>query len=193
MEKYWTLPSNYIYISHLGDNGLYFIIPTWPDSIQDSMGSTFQSTNALSRSAPVFTYSYSGPRTMQVTIQLHRDMMDDVNTNVSNAVVPIGEDYTDVFLNALQAIAVPKYNVTNKAVEPPMVAIRFGEEVFIRGIVTGGITVAYTKPLLDNGRYANVSVQFTVSETDPYDATSVAKNGGFRGVTRTLKKGMGLE
>lgn len=130
---------------------------------------------------------------MQVTIQLHRDMMDDVNTNVSNAVVPIGEDYTDVFLNALQAIAVPKYNVTNKAVEPPMVAIRFGEEVFIRGIVTGGVTVAYTKPLLDNGRYANVSVQFTVSETDPYDATSVAKNGGFRGVTRTLKKGMGLE
>lgn len=72
------LPDNYIYISHLrgelsrlnpgtvikngGDpvkevaepiTEPYFIIPTYPDSIADSLGSTFQQTNALGRSAPV--------------------------------------------------------------------------------------------------------------------------------------------
>lgn len=191
--KYMNLPDNYIYISHLGDDGEYFIIPVYPDSIQDTMDSTFAQQNALSRSAPVFTYSNSGPRSVQITLPMHRDMMDDFNTGVSNAVVEIGDDYVDTLIKALQAIAVPKYDVTNKAVEPPTVAIRFGNEVFIRGVVSGGISVTYTKPLLSNNKYSQLSVQFTVYEVDPYDASSVAKNGSFRGVTRTLKHGMGLD
>ena len=49
------------------------------------MGSTFGETSALGRSAPVFTYSKSGPRTVQVELKFHRDMMDDINYGVSNA------------------------------------------------------------------------------------------------------------
>ncbi|MBO7078476.1 MAG: hypothetical protein J6W64_01540 [Bacilli bacterium] len=45
------------------------------------MGSNFVPTNALGRTAPVYTYSNSGPRSVQIDLQLHRDMMDDVNMN----------------------------------------------------------------------------------------------------------------
>lgn len=191
--QYYSLPDNYIYISHLGDDGEYLLLPSYPDSIQDSMQSTFASTNALSRSAPVFTYSNSGPRTVQINLTLHRDMMDDVNMGTSNIKLEDGEDYVDTLIKKLQSIALPKYNLTNKLVEPPTVAIRFGEEVFIKGIVNGGITVTYQKPLLTNNKYALVTVSFQVYETDPYDATSVAKNGSFRGMTRGMKKGFHYE
>lgn len=191
--RYMTLPDNYIYISHLGENGEYLLLPTYPDTIQDTMQSTFQSTNALSRSAPVFTYSNSGPRTIQITLHLHRDMMDDFNIGASNIKLEPGEDYVDTLIKKLQSISVPKYNLSNKAVEPPMVAIRLGDEIFIRGIVNGGITVTYEKPILNNNKYASVSIVFTVSETDPYDATSIAKNGSFRGLTKSMKKGFNME
>ncbi len=193
LNRSYVLLDNYIYISHLGDDGEYLVIPTTPDSIQDTMQSTFAQTNALSRSAPVFTYSNSGPREIQISLDLHRDMMDDVNLGVSNIVLEDGEDYIDTFIKKLQSISVPKYNLTNKAVEPPMVAIRFGDEIFIKGIVSGALNVTYTKPLLANNKYAQVRVAFTIYETDPYDATTIAKNGSFRGLTRGLRKGFHME
>lgn len=193
--RWYTLPDNYIYISHIGDSDKdrYFILPNFPDSIQDSLQSNFQSTNALSRSAPVYTYVNSGPRQMQVTLNLHRDLMDSVNDGNGTVEVELGEDYIDTLLRNLQAIAVPKYNLTNKLVEPPLVALRFSNEVFIKGIVTGGVTVTYNKPLLSGGRYSQVTVAFQVYETDPYDATTISKNGSFRGMTRGMRKGFNME
>lgn len=202
------LPQNYIYISHLkgeisghhdasGNNIIedpYFIIPTYPDSIADSLNSTFQETNALSRSAPVYTYSNSGPREVQFSFKLHRDMMDEFNEGVSNYKLGEGEDYVEGLVHCLQAIAVPKYNLENKLVEPPLVAIRISNDIFIKGIVSGGVTVNYEKPLLQpDGRYGVMSVQFRVYEVDPFDSTTIFKNGSFRGVTRAMKKGFHLE
>ena len=193
LKSNYNLLENYIYISHLGDDGEYLVIPTTPDSIQDTMQSNFAQQNALSRSAPVFTYSNSGPRDIQISLNLHRDMMDDVNYGVSNVTLEDGEDYIDAFIRKIQAIAVPKYNLSNKAVEPPMVSIRFGDEIFIKGIVSGAIYVTYTKPILANNKYSQVLVAFTIFETDPYDATTIAKNGSFRGVTKGMRKGFHLE
>ena len=188
-----TLPDNYIYISHLGDDGEYLLLPNYPDSIQDSMGSDFASTTALSRSAPVYTYVNSGPRQMQISLQLTRDMLDDVNIQNTSLFPALGEDYVDLLIKKLQSIAVPKYNLNNKLVEPPLVAIRFSNEIFIKGIVTGGVTVTYAKPILTNGKYSKVTINFQIYETDPYDATTVAKNGSFRGLTRGMRKGFHLE
>ena len=197
MPELWDgkLPDNYIYISHLDldEDDKYFLIPNYPDSIQDSMSSNFTSTNALSRSAPVFTYVNSGPRTMQITIRLTRDLMDESNTQNNSTVPALGEDWVDTLIKALQAIAVPKYNMENKLVEPPLVAIRFSNEVFIKGVVNGGVTVTYTKPVLVNGKYSQVQIAFQVSEVDPYDATTVFKNGGFRGLVKGMRKGMHYE
>jgi len=183
----YPFPDNYIYISHLDEGLKFWRIPCWPDAISDSMASNFTSTNALGRSAPVYTFSNAGPRSVQISINLHRDIMDDINTGVSNSPLNLGEDYIDNLVNALRAIAVPKYNLNNKSVEPPLVALRLGREVFVKGVVTGGIGLDFQKPILTNDRYSQVKLSLTISEVDPYDATTVYQNGGFRGVVNTFK------
>ena len=105
------LPENYIYISHLvGERGTdgktikepYFIIPTDPDSIADSLTSTFQQNTSLSRSAPIYTYSNSGPRTVQFSFKLHRDMMDEFNKGVGGYHLGEGEDYVDGLVRVIR-------------------------------------------------------------------------------------------
>ena len=194
-SRWYVMPDNYIYISHVADSeeDKYFILPNFPDSIQDTMQIDFAQQSVLSRSAPVYTYSNSGPRSVQISLDLHRDLMDDVNWSASNVKPEPGEDYLDTFIKNIQAIAVPKYNLNNKLVEPPLVAVRLCNEIFIKGIVSGAINVTYSKPILQNGKYAAVKVAFNIYETDPYSADTIAKNGSFRGVTRGLKKGFHLE
>jgi len=189
----YILPDNYLYISHLDEDFQFWRLPCAPDTITDSMTSTFGETSALGRSAPVFTYSKSGPRLVQIGLKLHRDMMDDVNSGVSNAKLGEGEDYVDNLIRALQSISVPRYNLNNKAVEPPLVALRISNEVFVKGIVNGSIGLTYKLPILANGKYAEVSLSLQIYEVDPYDASTVFQNGSFRGVVKTLKKGMNIE
>ena len=96
LVKNFILPDNYIYISHLGDLGdgfQFWVLPFYPDTISDSMQSNFVDTNALGRSAPVYTFSNAGPRTVQIEMKIHRYMMDDVNVGESNVRLKEGEDY----------------------------------------------------------------------------------------------------
>lgn len=173
---------NYIYISHLDEGYKFWRIPVTPEEIGENMESNFGSTNALGRSAPVFTYSHSGPRTMNITLSLPRDIMDDVNQSWCNAKLGYGEDYVDNLIKAIQSISLPRYNLNNKAVEPPLVAIRFSNDIFIKGVVSGGINLTHKGPILSNNKRAIVDISFTISEVDPYDATTVFTNGSFRGV-----------
>ena len=177
--------TNYIYLYHTDK---FIIIPEYPESITDNMGSSFNQTTALSRSAPVFTYANSGPRSVTFSLELHRDMVNDLNitagnTNLKSNVVSQTDDYVDILIKELQSIALPRYNVNNRAVIPPRVAVRFGNELFISGVVTSTITCTYGKPILSNGKYAKVSIGFTVSEYDPYDATLVSQLASLRGIT----------
>ena len=181
------LPDCYLYISHLDEGYKYWTLPGYPNEVTDSMQSNFSPTTALGRSAPVYTFSNSGPRTITINLEFHRDMFEEMPTNV---VPNDDEDKSESFIHAIQAIAVPKYNLSNKAIEPPLVAIRLGREVFIKGIVSGGVSVTYGKPILVNEKYALIKISFTVTEVDPYDATTVFKNGSFRGLTSTLRSGM---
>ena len=180
-----NLIENYIYLYHLDK---FVIIPTYPDSFQDSLTSTFASSTPLSRSAPIFSYSNSGPRTLQINLSLHRDMMQMVNYGRSNINVSLGDDYVDTIIKNLQACSLPSYKAASKMVNPPSVAVRFGNEIFIKGIVQGGVTVTYKLPLLENNKYALVDISFQVIETDPYDAESVAQNGSFRGLDKTIER-----
>jgi hypothetical protein len=181
------LPDGYIYISHLDEGFQYWMLPGVPDEVTDSMRTQFTPNSALGRSAPVYTFSDAGPREIQINLSFHRDMFEDMPSNVTPN---DGEDKADSFIHALQAIAVPKYNLSNKAIEPPLVALRLNRQIFIKGIVSGGVSVTYGKPILTNEKYAAVKISFTISEVDPYDSTTVFKNGSFRGLTATLRKGM---
>lgn len=193
MDKY-NLIDNYIYFYHLDK---FCVLPMYPETISDNLGSTFRDTTALSRTAPVYTYTNSGPRTVSINLSMHRDMMDDVNRNVSNLKDNVidfsGNDYVDTLIKYLQSAALPVYrNYTSgsKSVIPPMVAVRFGTDIFIKGVVQGGVQVQYKKPILNNNKYALVDVTFTVHETDPYDAESILADGSFRGITRSFKDGI---
>jgi hypothetical protein len=181
------LPDCYLYISHLDEEFKYWQLPGYPDEVTDHMSSSFSENTALGRSAPVYTFSSSGPRTINISLNFHRDMFEEMPSNVTPR---DGEDKAESFIHALQAIAVPKYNLSNKAIEPPLVAVRLGREVFIKGVVTSGIDVTFGKPILVNEKYATMKVSFTISEVDPYDSSTVFKNGSFRGLTATLRQGM---
>lgn len=200
MDYNYSLPDCYIYLYHTDE---YFILPQYPERVADSLNSTFTSQNALARTAPVFAYANSGPRTVQISLDLHRDMMNSVNVTNSNVklnqgngstdvITKITDDYVDILIKKLQSIALPRYEDADSKVNPPRVAIRLGEEVFIKGVVaSGGVSVEYKLPLLSNGKYAQVSISFTVSETQPYDADSVGRLGSFRGLTSGLRTKMG--
>lgn len=181
--------SNYIYLYHTDE---WILLPQYPDSIMDKLGSTFSQQNALSRTAPVFAYSNSGPREVNVSLDLHRDMINMENLKASNVKINVveGEDYVDTLVKRIQSIALPKYDASKKAITPPMVALRFGKDIFIKGIVNGGVSVEYHKPILNNNKYQRVTLNFNVFEVTPYDADSVAELGSFRGLTRQFKDGI---
>lgn len=191
MSKY-KLPECYIYLYHTDE---YFILPQYPTTISDTLTSNFSSQNALARTAPVFSFNNAGPRDVDCKLQLHRDMMNDLNAIGSNVKInsqdkgvlyTIGDDYIDILIKKLQSIALPRYSATDKLVDPPQVAIRFADEIFIKGIVNGGISINYELPLLSNNKYAQVGISFRVSETQPYDADSVGLLGSYRGFDSTL-------
>lgn len=195
----FNLIQNYIYLYHIDK---VILLPTYPESVSDSLSANFNSTNPLARSAPIFSYSNSGPRTMQINLNLHRDLMWELNktTKLSDNDISISvedlekfggditDDYVDVMIKLLQSIAVPTYQTHDKLVNPPMIALRLGNDIFIKGIVNGGITVNYKSPILDNGKYALVDISFQVSEVDPYDATTIAEQGSFRGLSTSLER-----
>lgn len=189
------LIENYIYFYHLDK---FCILPLYPEEVTDSIKTNFSETNSLARSAPVQTFSNSGPRTVAFSFDLHRDLMNDVNISSSNLldnankVIDFGgDDYIDTLVKYLQAAALPvyrNYSSGSKGVIPPMIAIRLGNEIFIKGVVQGGVNITYKKPILKIGnkdKYARMSISFTVVEVDPYDAEKVVKVGSFRGICAT--------
>lgn len=186
--RVYNLIENYIYMYH---TDTFIILPIYPDSVQDMMGAKFTSTTPLMRSAPIQSYNSSGPRTVQATFNLHRDMMSQVNYQRSNVKLDIGDDYIDVLVRQIQGAVIPKYNASEKMVNPPMVAMRLGDDIFIKGVINGDVGLTYVLPIINiNGKdkYAQVQVSFSITEVDPYDAETVMQIGSFRGLNTTLER-----
>lgn len=193
----FKLIDNYIYIYHLNK---YVIIPTYPEQVADRLGSTFESTNILARTAPIYTYSHSGPRSIQFDIVLHRDLMTQLNYTNANFIADagLGEDYVDVLIRNLQAMALPKYKAAQvqsatqqgKIIDPPVAAVRFGNTIFIKGVVTGDVSVVYSGPIDSSGKYQQVALSFTISEIEPQDADSILEQGSTRALETVLSKGL---
>lgn len=187
MAQDFELIENYIYLYHVDE---FIILPSFPEQIQDTLQVSFASTTILSRSAPIYSYSNSGPRTMQITLNLHRDLMQQINYQRSNLKVTLNDDYVDTIISHIQAAALPNYDASEKLVDPPMVAVRFGDDIYIKGVVNGSVGVGYGLPILRNGKYAQVSINFQVTEVDPYDAQQVMNMGSFRGLDSSLERSL---
>lgn len=186
-KNVFRMIDNYVYLYHVDQ---FIVIPTFPESLTDTMSVNYNKSTPMSRSAPIYSYSDSGPRSLQIQLDLHRDMMTQINYQVSNAKVELGDDYVDTLVKQLQAAALPSYGASDKMVDPPMVAVRFGNDVFIKGVVVGNVSVTYALPLIYGNKYAHVSVSFNVEEVDPYDAKTVMEAGSFRGLDTTLERGL---
>lgn len=181
----FDLITNYLYMYHTNQ---FVILPTYPDQITDTLDVQYLSDTPMLRTSPIFSYSKSGPRSVRVNLSLLRDMMTQINKGRSNLAIEIGDDYVDTIIKQLQAIALPRYASANKMVDPPIVALRFGNEIFIKGVVIGGITVDFSKPIIVGDKYEQVSISFVIQEIQPYDALSVQTNGLMRGLNTTLER-----
>ena len=180
---------NYIYLYHLG---VFIVLPAFADVVNDSLSVHWSSETPLSRSAPIYSYVNSGPRTVQFNFTLHRDMMQQINYSISNAPVGNGnqlnDDYVDFFIKAIQAAALPEYSTSAKMVNPPVVAVRLGDDIFVKGVVTSGVSITYNYPILRNNKYSNIGVSFSVEEIDPFMASQVMRQGSFRGLPTSLQR-----
>ena len=188
-SKPFNMIENYIYLYH---TDTLIALPLFPDSIQDTMSIAYTPTTPMSRSAPIYSYTNSGPRSMQLELPLHRDMMNSVNIESSSLFskkldILSQDDYVDILINQLQSIALPRYGAAEKMVDPPLVAVRFGNSIFCKGVVDGGVTTTHSGPILRDNKYALVTVSFNILEVDPYDADTVALEGGFRGIRTSLE------
>lgn len=185
-EKF-NMIDNYIYLYNLDK---FIVLPEYPDSVQDIMGADFSVSTPLGRSAPIYSYKNSGPRKLQLNFTgLHRELLKMINTNVNTSItLGLSEDYVDVLIKYLQASVLPTYESAKKMVNPPIVALRFGNDIFIKGVINGSVGVTYHYPILTNGKYATVDIAFDISEIDPFDAETVAKAGSFRGMSATLER-----
>ena len=180
----YPMIDNYIYLYHIDK---FLVLPTYAEQLQDSISITFSHETPLGRSAPIYSFSNSGPRKIQFSFKLHRDLFYTLNYKVSNLNLEMNDDYVDIFIRLIQAAALPSYSTATKMVNPPMVAVRLGDEIFIKGIIDNYVGVTYGLPILRTNKYANVEVNFGVSEIEPFDAESVVNYGSFRGLNETLE------
>lgn len=176
---------NYIYLHHVDK---FLVLPSFVDSVTDTQSVSFQPSYPLSRSAPIYSYSNSGPRVVQAAFNLHRDLLYDINKDISNLNVTVDNDYVDLFIKYIQAAVLPSYEAASKMVNPPMLSLRLGNDIFIKGVITSQVSITYKYPVLSNGRYANVEIGINISEVDPYDAKTVLNTGSFRYVSTTLER-----
>ncbi len=165
---------NYIVLHHINKK---FIIPVDPDAISDSMGASFAENTPLSRSAPIYSYQHSGPRSVQVTFTLHRDLCREYN--------PGSDDMVDELITNLDALVLPEYDAASKIVNPPVVSLKIRDEVYIKGVVTGSVGVTYNLPIINYGtkdkavyKYALVTISFGINEITPYSASILPDVGG---------------
>lgn len=172
---------NYIYLYHIDK---LIILPGYPENITDSTPVNYAQSTSLGRSAPIYSYTGSGPRTMQIDLKIHREAMNLMNYTASNSdLTPWfnpDEDYTDVIIKLLQAAALPAYAASEKMVDPPLVACRFGNDIYIKGVINGPVGIGYAPPILRNNKLAQIDISFSVAEVDAYDALMVSKIGSFR-------------
>lgn len=193
-------PECYIYLHHVNT---LIILPSFAEGNNDSIRVSFAQNKPMSRTAPIFSYVNSGPRSLQVSFDLHRDMMYELNYdnlvnadliedsvqrvyNVNTGKVDTYIDYVDVLAKQIQAAALPTYSLESKMVNPPLVSLKLGNDIFIKGVVSDSVGVSYGLPVLANGKYSQVRIQFQLTEVAPYEATQVMQVGSYRGIDTSL-------
>lgn len=128
-------------------NGIVLNMPCYPTSINDSLSADYSSQTVPYRTEPYINYSNSGPRTVSVAFNLHREMTNSDGSDIDN------------IINVIQAASYPTVGDSN-AIHS---TLQVGKQVYISGIITGGITTSYSGPIID-GKYNVYDISFTITE-----------------------------
>ena len=162
-------------------------LPLTPGQVSVSNTANYAQQTILSRSAPVYSYVASGPRQLNVTLKVHREMMDDmdyssysINSTDYKSLSTVKEERgsLEVLTECLELAVVPTYT-DSTIVIPPKVTLKI-ENIKVTGVVRSVQTV-YELPVVD-GRYQVVSQTLSIDEIDPYDSASILRLGGYRGL-----------
>ena len=81
--------------------------------------------------------------------------------NVPKNLKGFGEDYTDYLINMMYGAVIPNYATSSKMVDPPLVAVRFGNQIYCKGVVSN-VSVTYSGPILRDDKYAVATINFSV-------------------------------
>ena len=179
LSKVFPLEENYLYFYH---TDTLVLIPYWPLNIQDSQGASWSPTSILGRSAPIQSYSTGQARSVGVQLKFHREMLKQTNMRhlktdrIDNF---YGEDYVDYVINMLYGCVLPNYSSSAKLVDPPIVAARFGNQTYIKGIISS-VRVGYSGSILRDKKYSEVEISLDITEINPYDAVTAMGVGSFR-------------
>ena len=132
-----------------GTYGQLYYFPCFPDSFSDSCQSNFTSQNPLGRSEPFQIYQNSGPRVVNVSFKMHREMAHV--TSISKLVA------------AVQSTTYPRVLGSSDTVVPK-VKLVIGNACSIVGVIEGNVNVEYSDTINKNWEYNMVTLSFSVTE-----------------------------
>lgn len=131
----------YMFIN--GAQAIFF--PCYPDSYSDSHSANVSQQTPLGRSEPFQIYQNSGPRTVNVTFKMHREMTH---------VTPISE-----IVSAVQACCYP---IGTSQTIIPRVTLVIGRNCLITGIIKN-VSTDWSDTIIEQ-QYMMVSLGFSVEE-----------------------------
>lgn len=175
---------NYIIAHHITVNQGTLVlpksyrIPGYPQQVSDSMSATYQNVEILARSAPIYSWARSGPRTLTFQLSVHKDMDWEGSGYDLTKVGDISE-----LMEEYQALTLPNYEDAYR-VEAPKLTIRIGNSIRITGIPQE-ISFTAALPLDPYGSYMAGTFSFTINEINPYEAKEVVTSlHNARGLSR---------
>jgi hypothetical protein len=138
---WWSQGKCYIDIEY---TRYYF--PCYPESYTDNHSVSVNAQNILGRSEPFQIYSNTGPRTVNVSFKMHREM---------NHITPI-----DTLVAAIQSAIYPR----EEGSLPPRVKLTLGNNCYIEGLIPSGVDVTWSEVINKNSQYNMVDLSFSVVE-----------------------------
>lgn len=170
----YTKKDCYIKIHRAGKVSTFWF-PCYPESVSDQNSASYTPQNILGRSEPFQYYTGSGPRTVNVSFEMHCEMCGDI-------------DYVYKLVDNIESACYPNYG---SAVAATKVTFHVANNITIRGIIPN-VSTEYSGPILDTvqdpyssaeyPRYAVVKLSFSVTEVtgSAFSSSDIASFGGRR-------------
>lgn len=140
-------------------------MPCWPESVSDSVSAKYEEGTVVGRSEPYIVFGGTGSRSIKFTFDMHREMTGN-------------EEEIEQIVKYIESAVYPNYD---SAVAATRVRVEIGSQICISGVMNDR-DVNWHGPIDENGKYKQVTVSFTVTEStgNPKSSNDIRKIGGFR-------------